>query len=414
MRTTSLCLLAGVALCSVAHAQRLASYDQGGALVGGVIAELQPPTPLLPAPLPPLVVYPTAPALPALPGPVAVAPGDSTFDNAVGLHWYTNGAIMAAMPTPTFAPLAPAPAPFPIPAAVLGAIGGGPVTGIALNPIGVGPLGPIMYLTGAPGIVIGVAPVPGMPVLVPAFPVPFLAGPITGLEWDGATGTLYACDAAGICYNFLPGGAPVAPPIVPPIGLPAPAGDVAIDKTLRPNPAGLRPLYVVAGPMVLDVNDPLPMPFASGLAAPQGLAFLDHPAANPPIGTCICPGTTFPTQFTRSVMSMGNAGFGIGMGGMPPGWPVLFVFDVAVFNPAFPWINTVGCGLGILLGSPSIVTFGGVADGLGNAMLPLPLVPPVFALGTGPFYNQNATLCPTDPALGLVITPMQTIYAAGF
>lgn len=409
MRTTSLCLVLGATLCTAAHAQRLAAYDQFGALVGGVIAELQPPTPILPGPIPPIAVYPTVPALPVLPVPVAAMPGDSTFDNRSGLHWFTNGAILAAMPTPTFPPAAPVPPPFPIPAAVLAAIGGGPVTGIAISPPGPA-AGPVMFLTGAAGIVIGCVAVPGMPVLVAPFAVPFLTGPITGLEWDGATGgSLWACDAAGVCYNFAIGGGPLAAPVAPAIPLPAPAGDVAIDKTLRLNGAGLRPLYVVSAGIVIDVNDPAPVVFPSGLGLSTGLAFLAHPAANPPVGTCLCPGTTFPTRFTTGPMAIGNPAWGIGVGGMPPGWPVLFVFDFA-FLPGFPVINTVGCGLGL---TALPVVFGAAADPMGNAVLPLALVPPLLPLGAGPFYNQNFTLCPTDPALGLVLTPTQSVYVSG-
>lgn len=409
MRSTFPYLLAFVSLIGAAQAQRLAAYDQFGAVVGGVITELQPPVPMLPVPNPPLLMYPTLPALPPLPGPAVAAPGDSSFDNFTGLHWFTNGAIVAAMPTPTFPPLVPPPAPMPIPPAVLAAIGGGPVTGLAYSPLGVA-IGPILYLCGAPGIVIGVAAIPGMPVVVPPFAPPFLAGPISGLEWDGGTGSLWSCDIAGVCYNFMPGGAPLGPPVPPPIALPAPAGDVAIDKTLRANAVGLRPLFVVSGPIVVDVNDPAPIVFPSGLAFPTGLAFLDHPAANPPIGTCICPGTTFPTQFTTGPMAIGNAAWGIGVGGMPPGWPVLFVFDFA-FLPGFPLINGVGCGLG-LTALPIVI--GGAADPFGNAVLTLSLTPPVLPLGAGPFYNQNITLCPADPVLGLVLTPTQSVYVSAF
>lgn len=408
MRTTSLsCLLSAAFVCT-AEAQRLAAYDPVATMPGGAISEIQPPTPMLPGPVPPIGVYPTVPALPPVIGPAIALPGDSGFDNLAGLHWYTNGLIIAAMPTPTFPPAIPVPAPFPVTPPVLAAIGGGPVTGLAYSSLGV-VAGPILYLCGAPGIVIGVAAVPAMPVVVPPFPIPFLAGAATGLEWDGATGSLWACDAAGTCYNFMPGGAPLGPPVFPPIALPAPAGDVAIDKTLRVNGAGFRPLYVVAGPMMLDVLDPVVMPFPHGLAMPQGLAFMDHPAANPPVGTCLCPTTTYPTIFTTSPMAIGNPAWGLGVGGMPPGWPVLFVFDFA-FLPGFPLINGVGCGLG-LTGAPIIM--GVAADAFGNAVLSLSLTPPILPLGAGPFYNQNFTLCATDPVLGLVLTPTRSVYVSG-
>jgi len=407
MRTTCFAFLSLASLLGTAHAQRLAAYDQFGALVP-TFSEMQPPVPILPAAIPPVAVYPAVPALPPAPGPALLPPGDSTFDNLVGLHWFTNGAVLAAMPTPTFPPGGPVPAPIPIPPGVLAAIGGGPVTGIAISPLG--PVaGPIMFLTGAAGIVVGCVAVPGLPVMVAPFPVPFLTGPITGLEWDGGTGSLWACDAAGVCYNFAIGGGPLAAPVPPPFALPAPAGDVAIDKTMRLNAFGARPLYVVAGPGVVEVTDPFAVPFPNGLALPQGLAFLDHPAANPPVGACLCPTTTFPKPFTTGPMSVGAA-WGIGVGGLPPGWPVLFAFDFA-FLPGFPLINAVGCGLG-LTALPIVI--GGIADPAGNAVLTLALVPPTLPLGAGPFYNQNFTLCPADTVLGLVLTPTQVVHVDAF
>ncbi|MEO6597718.1 MAG: hypothetical protein ABIP94_23480 [Planctomycetota bacterium] len=403
MRSTIPCLLAGFALTTAITAQRLATYSPMGAGIG----ELQPPTAILPGPGLLVAGYPTAVVLPVVPPapPFFVMNGDSTFNNVTGVHWMTNGLIMASQPTPTFPPLAPFLAPFPIPPAVLAAIGGGPVTGIALNPV-VG----IMFLCGQAGPVIGVAPVPGMPVLVPPFPIPFPTGPITGLEWDGLTGTLWAVDAPGVCYNFFPAGAPVGPPIIPAFVAAAPAGDIAIDKSSFVNAAGLRPLYVVAGPMVFDVNAAPPMPFPAGPPMPQGLAYIDHPASSPPIGTCLCPGTGYPTQSTSSVMSTGNGAFALSNGGFPPGWSVIFFFDTVTSAPLFVPFAPSGCPLGLIPGSPTLIPLLAVANAAGTATLPLPLL---FPIGAGPLYNQNLTFCPTDPT-GFILSPMRVIFPGGF
>src|SRR5262245_49513081 len=141
MRPLPSILFAGVLLTAVLPCQRLAAYMPGP----GFFAH-QPPAAILPVPVPPLLGSPAVPALPALPPPA----GDSTFDNLTGLHWHTNGAVLAAQPTPTFPPVAPPVPAFPIPPAVLAAIGGGPVTGIAIAPAA-----GILYLTGAPGLVVG-------------------------------------------------------------------------------------------------------------------------------------------------------------------------------------------------------------------------------------------------------------------
>jgi hypothetical protein len=400
MRHLPTSLLAALALCGAVQAQRLIAYDPAG----GVLGECQPANVLLPAPIPPMPIYPQVPPLPVLP-PFA---GDSTFNNTVGYTWVTNGAILAAQPTPMFPPLGPIPPAMPIPAAVLAAIGGGPVTGIAIDSVA-----GIMYLTGAPGVTIGVAPVAGMPVVVPPFPLPFLVvmPPITGLEWDSVAGNLILCDAGGTTYTVFPGGAPAAPPM-PPLGpVPMPVTDVALDRTMALNAFGMRPLYgLSAGGVYADLRDPaaLIQPSLPG----QGLAFMNHPATNMPGATCICPGTTYPAPgpSTTSPMTNLNAAWGVTMTGLPPGFPVIFGFDILGFLPGFPLINGVGCGLGLTLG-PSTLLFAGVADPFGVATYPVPLVPPAFLLGTGPFFNQNATFCTTDPVLGLVLSPVQTLYS---
>lgn len=397
MLRPSIVILSALALTSALSAQRLASYSAAVATV----AEMQPPTPILPGPVPIIGMYPQVPAMPLIAAPA----GDSTFDNRAGYHWFTNGALMVAQPTPTFPAMVPPPPPFPIPLPVLAAIGGGPVTGIALDVAA-----NIMYMTGVAGIVIGCVPVAGMPVVVPAFPLMFPTGPISGLEFDAMTGTLIACDLPGTCYTFFPGtGLPAALPIVPPALLPGPAADVALDRTLRLNAFGFRPLYLAAGPAILDVREPIPTFFPGGPAPMVGLAFLNHPASNPPVGTCMCPTTTYPTQATAGPMTTGSP-WGLGVGGLPFGWPVLFAFDFA-FLPGFPMVNGVGCGLGL---TALPVVMAAAADPAGNATLPLPLVPPNLPLGAGPFYNQNFTLCATDPVLGLVLTPTRSVYVCSF
>lgn len=399
MHHFQLSLLAGLVLCGAVHAQRLIAYDPAAGLLG----ECQPANVLLPFPVPPLPIYPQVPLLPPLP-PFA---GDSTFNNTVGFTWVTNGMIMAAQPTPMFPPLGPLPAPFPIPPAILGAIGG-VATGIAIDSVA-----GIMYLTGPPGITIGCAPLPGMPVIVPPFPLPFplLMPPITGLEWDSAAGNLIHCDAGGVTYTTFPGGLPGAPPFPPLLVGPLPVTDVALDRTMALNAFGLRSLYALSAAGVYsDVRNPLAL-IQPGLPG-QGLAWMNHPASNMPGATCICPGTGYPAPgpSTTSAMTNLNAAWGVTMTGLPPGFPVIFGFDILGFLPGFPLINGVGCGLGLTLG-PSTLLFAGVSNAVGVATYPVPLVPPAFVLGTGPFFNQNATFCTTDPVLGMVLSPVQTVWS---
>ena len=401
MRSLLLAATAATTFACAAHAQRLAVYDP----TVGMIAECQPASLLLPGPVPPIGMYPQVPPLP----PMAPPAGDSTFDNTLGHHWVTNGVLLAAQPTPEFPPLGPLPPPVPIPPAALAAIGG-MATGIAVDSVA-----GVMFFIGPGGVCLGLT----VPVLAPAvppfaMPFPIAAPPITGLDWDSGPGTLSAGEAGGCPTTFPPGGPPAAPPLPPPVPLGPMATDVAIDRTLGLNAFGLRSLYVLAGPAYFDVNDPAPIPQPAGPPMGQGLSFLNHPASNLPGATCTCPGTIYPavSPTTNSVMSFGNAGFGVSVAGLPPGFPVIFGFDVAGFLPFFPVINPpVGCGLGLTL-SGSTLFFIGLANPLGVATFGVPMTPPSFPLGTGPIYNQNAVPCPADPFFGLVLTPMQALWSA--
>jgi hypothetical protein len=400
-----LLLLLPASLAGHVGAQRLAVYDPP-ATGGPGFLELTAPTPLMPPGSPPVVIYPGAPILPP-PPPALAPPGDSSFNGITGLNWYTNGMFVASTPTPDFPPAAPPMPPAPVPPAVLAMLGG-PVTGLAIAPAGL--VGGILWLVSGPGIVVGVAPVPAMPVVVPPFPIPFaLMGPVSGLDWDAMTGTLLAVDILGFIYPFappgVPTGPPIGPPVLPPMGI---VNDVAIDKSGNLNPVAVRGLYIVAGPMVYDATTFVPPPLPAGTPMATGLAFVPHPAAIPPMGVCPC--ATFPGYgtFTTGPMTAGNLGFGLGIAGIPPGQIALFALDFA-FNPLFPLFNGVGCGLGMIFGSPTLVSSVLFATPAGTVTFPLPLVVPP---GFGPIYYQAGTLCPADP-VGLVITPMLELHACG-
>lgn len=407
MRCLPHVMVSVLACASFAAAQRLAVYDPVGTGGPGFL-ELTQPTLLVPPGSPPVLIYPEAPVLPP-PPPANVTPGDSTFDGISGNHWYTNGLLVTGMPTPAFPPIAVPPAVFPIPAAALGLLGG-PATGMALDPRGVG-AGPILWLVSAPGRVVGIRPVAPFPVVAGPFPIPALLAPtVSGLEWDALSGQLIATDVAGNVYFFFPGGFPGWPMLPAPVGLPGVAADVAIDKTGMRNRWGARSVFLVFGPVVADMSAPGPVkPVCptGGSPNPMGLAFLPHPAAWPVMGVCPCP--NFPlAQSVSGPMSAGNGGFAITMSGLPPNQIALFAFDY-VYNPAFPLINGVGCGFGMVLGSPTLSS-GAIfsnAAGVATYLLPL-LVPP----GTGPVFYQGGTLCPADPA-GVVITPMYQLAACG-
>ncbi|MGE3172747.1 MAG: hypothetical protein AB7O97_08975 [Planctomycetota bacterium] len=399
MRTSlPVATLAALSFAAAAPAQHLVVYDP---IPGtGMMHELQPPSPLLPAPIPPTIAYPIVPLLPAA-GPAVAPPGDATYDGLANAIWFTDGALLASMPSPSFPLAGPAIPPFPIAPPVLAALGG-PVTGIAIDPIA-----GILWVTSFPGVVAGIAPVPGTPIVVPPFPLAFPTGPISGLEWDGLTGTLLACDIVGLVYPFVPGGFPAGPPIGPSPVVPPPVGDVAIDKTGALNAAGVRSIYICGGPAVDDLTLP-PLPLPTPTPFPTGLAFLPLPANNMPGGTCPCAGVA-PAFSVAAPMVAGNPGFGLTIGGLPPGTPALMAYDAA-FNPLFPLINVTGCGLGLLPGTVTLVSFFTLAGPGGVAVWPLPLtfLPP----GLGPVYAQGLIPCTADPA-GFTLTTTQQVSVCG-
>jgi hypothetical protein len=379
-------------------AQHLVCYDPapGGT---GTMTEVQLPSIMVFGPVPPAPIYPIALPLPPF-GVALVPPGDATYNGLTNQIWYCNGNILASMPSPSFPLAGPAIPPFVIAPAVLAAIGGA-VTGIALNPIA-----NVMFLCGPAGLILGVTPVPGTPVVVPPFGLAFPTGPLTGLDYDSITGTLLAVDAPGMVYQFALGGFPVAPPVGPMI-LPGIAGDVAIDKTAMPNAAGVRGIYVIAGPLAIDVTFAAALPMPTATAFPTGLAFLPRPAKNQPT-SCNC-GAFIPRWSVRAPMASGQGGFGLLLGNAPPFTPTLMAFD-NIYNPALPVINFSGCGLGLFLGSPTIQTFFAFTDGLGNAGwgLPLNFLPP----GIGPVYAQAFWTCAADPT-GFALTEVQQIVVTG-
>ncbi|MCA8948766.1 MAG: hypothetical protein KDE27_04645 [Planctomycetes bacterium] len=382
--------------CAAVDAQRLVAFDP----LPATFFEVQPGGPFGP-PSPPLAIYPTVPALP--PGPVgAVPPGDSTFDNVAGINFFSNGVMVASSPTVNYPPAGPLLPAIPIGPGLM-ALLGGPVTGMAIDPFA-----GTLWLASAVGMCVGVAPLPGLPILVPAFPLAPGAAPITGLEWDGITGTLLALDIAGVVWPALPGGAPAGPaivPVMPPPGVPT---DVAIDKTGLLNGVGMRPLYVEVGGVTYDMTLPGAVVFPHGGGPTTlGLAFEPMPAESGPFGGCAC-GGLLPTVGATGPMTSGNLGYGLTVTGVMPLAPVVFGLDF-VFTPAFPLLNATGCGVGLVLGSPTLITALLFAGPAGTATFPLALaVPPGF----GPIFSQAFALCPADPA-GFVVAEMQQTIACG-
>ncbi len=385
----------GIGVC--AAAQNVLVYAGGP----GLCAEANSISPLFPFPGPLQNIFPTIPAIgPPVPGPFTN--GAVAVEATNGRVFYSNGALIAAMPNPGFVtPGVPAAVAFP-PAPVPAFPPGTPpfVTGMAVDAVA----GILWTTNGLFLQATGLLP-PFLP-LGPPIPVPgFMPIPVTGLEWDSITGALWAVSGPGVVFAFTPAGAFVAGPFPPPLGIPGPATGVTIDKTGLAAPGfAARSLYVLAGGVVFDYTTLIALP-VFGLG--EGLAFNARPQIWLPPG-CACGPLFTPTLAPLAPTTTGVPFTGVDWNGLPPFSPVVVVVDI-VFNPAMPLINGVGCPLGMVLGSPTLFLFVGGANGAGTFSLPFGLVglPPGLTL-----FAQYAAPCAADP-VGLVLSPvMQTIVAA--
>ena len=247
------------------------------------------------------------------------------------------------------------------------------------------------------------------PLAVPPFPTPFPAAPLSGIDWDPLSGSLWATDLAGMVHNFLPGGAPgpIAPlpfPVAPGPCWAGPPGllRVACDKG---SPFGPGHLYLSDGFVVSSIlpgGAPAPPTFAFPgpggapcfpTAVPSvGIAYaahaigygagLDPDGLAAPVmaatGSTASPSPTF--TFTLASAVPGGVGLLVMNGGV--GCPALPLFGVPVYvSPLLP-----------------LITFPPVAvSAVGTAALPAPLpagLPPGLTL-----FAQWFVVKPAGPSL---------------
>lgn len=387
-----------VALCAAPTCAQTAHV----AFFGGPVADV---------PLPNAACGPTAPQLPGYgypPQPLVAPPpaGAYAFDHMTNLMYVSEGGTIEIFPHPlyaaTAAPFPPGPAPLP-PMPCFGA-GGiafpfGPITGMAMV---VGPVAPIP--AGLPGVLMvtdgfciaGLTPFPPYAVVIPPAPAmaaTFAAGPLTGLEWDSMTGTLWGCDAAGFSYPLLIGGglagAPVPPP-APPLG---PIGGNVFDRSV----AG-GALYNTDGVFlypVVPAGPPIPLPPGTGVVGPViGATYVAEPVTLG--GACGCATPGAPTAFTDTTTA-GLTGIPItvGMTGGPPGAPAWLAIDFACAGP-----TTFGVCSWWLPLAPAFLFGPFPLDATGAVGVPFAPLPPL--VGTT-FYAQFAYACPLSP-VGLGFT----------
>jgi hypothetical protein len=352
-----------------------------------VYAETTAPGPYYPGPNVPR--FSVIEAMPIAPAMVPFM-GDLTMDNATGVIYHSNGTTVTATNHPAYAALAPAfgPTAFPI----------GPVTGIAIDSAA-----GILWCTDGT-VCYGVAPLPGLPLLVLPFPVvgpvPVVAPPLFGLDWDPITASLWAIDAIGNVYNFLPspfGAVPVGPqptfPFMP--MLPPPP----VDLVLHRNPRGIVGIHVQGVGMSMNILSGVLTPTVAFIppGSEDGIAFHAYPDTLP-VPTCMfCPGLPPATAGTTGPMSIGNTTFAFTLSGLPAGAACLFGADLVALLP--PATIPSGCQLYLSPTSPSLLVLAAAANPLGVASIPVNLAAfPPASLGLTAFI-QWAYVCPISGAL---------------
>jgi hypothetical protein len=321
--------------------------------------------------------FPASVPLPATGFPL----GDLTMNNATGVVFHTNGPLIGTQNHPQYPAIGPTFPPFAGPA------GMGALTGIAIDSAA----GILWCTDGA--TCVGVAPVPGTPVIVPAFPLAplgLLAPPVTGLDWDPVTGSLWAVTSGGAVYNFMPGPVALAPVMFP---LPAIAGIPIVDIVIDRHPGAFPGIYVQAFGLIANyatgVISPTPPPLTPGIE--DGIAYHSYPDILP--SGCNCGSAV--TVGTLGPATIGNFSFGFNVTGVPPFSSCILGIDVV---SVLPPTSVFGCSLYLNPASSSLLLQTFTADGSGVATFPVPLTVPAGLLGFTAFA-QWAYPCAASLAL---------------
>ena len=303
-------------------------------------------------------LYPNGPLVAAFPalggpcpglGPVVPPLGDVADDPIGDLVFVSDGLVIAGY-------------------TALGMFLGSYPSPVMLTGMGYDALAGLLWVTDGfayaalpPPLACMVAPPP--PVIGP-FPVPFGVGlfgaPINDIDWDASTGSLWACDGAGVVGNFLPGPVPLPGPfgwfpVVPGACLPLVPGldGIVVDATMP----GAGVFYVTDG---MSVAHMLP---GGALAAPSfhtpiscfplglptaGLAFAGRQIT---FGMGADSSGIFPAPTIGSVGQSytGNPAYGITLGGTVPGGTGFLLYSFGALCPA-PMVY--GGALPIYLGPP--------------------------------------------------------------
>ncbi|MSR60819.1 MAG: hypothetical protein EXS08_00035 [Planctomycetes bacterium] len=364
MMRSHLPIIAAVLLAPASAAQTLYTFD--GALT---VTELSGP-PVGPCAYPNGPVNSIFPAVGVLcPGPAPFLPplGDIAVNVATDTIYVTNGAVISSY-TRFGVHLGTA-----IP----------PVPGLTGMAVGAG----VLWIT--TGVLYGAVPLGAgcplipLPFVIGPFPVPIgpiFAGPIGDLDFEAASGSLIACDAAGLVGSFMPGPVPVLGPYgvwpTAPAGCVGPAGvGIAFDKALP----GTGTVFVCDGVLISrQVPGGLPAPPTFYFPAPG--ACIPIPGALPKAGLAYAgrqitygfgldnSGLPAPLIDAVGQSFLGNGAYAITLTGSVPGSTAFLRYS---FLPACPTPFVLGVPL--YLGVPRFPLATVIVGAGGTALVPAPI-----------------------------------------
>ncbi|MAG58187.1 MAG: hypothetical protein CMJ83_18020 [Planctomycetes bacterium] len=352
-------------------------------------------------------------AYPIPPFPAFGPGGGLAFDHRTNLMYNCGGVTIEIFPHPLYPPAIPFPAgPFPVPPIPCPGpvIGGamGPVTGMCMGTapvLGPAPPGGVLWVTDGLCIA-GLTALPPYAVVLPPFPVLGIGGPLTGLDFDSATGLIMGVDVAGVTYSILPGGAFAAPPIPPAFPPIAPVvGNIVDENNGR--------MYITDGffvyPILPALAGPIPVGAAPGPVGfpAYGATYLAEPLLLP--SACGCTGNT--PLISTSTTAAGGSGIplAVNLSSAQPGSFAYLGVDVLCAAPPFAFAPACFWRLPL----PPLLLLGPFpTNAVGAASFPVGPLPPLAGVPGAVLYAQWAIGCAAAP-VGAELTDAMHIALSG-
>ena len=409
---TTFKILALALILAASTQAQVAWVDDG--LTPGAVFDTYLPSAAYPVGAPsPIGPFPNPAAGALLP---ATFPGGGVAIDEFGPFIYTTDGFgitmdLHAQYLPFTPVLPPPPGPFPAPALLTG----GPITGMAFDAA----TGTLWMCD--PGSYGPFTPVPPFLPLGPAIPfAPPTGAALTGIDIEAATGSLWLCDAGGAVFNLTPGGLPIGPQpvvVVPSVtGGPFMAGICVNDSN---GPGSFPPPFcspqlpgfhicLTDGVMVYDALPgglgPIPLPGAVALMpAARGMAYSNDFQIT--FGSVGCGSTgVIPLPGTAMPNFNGPGAFtALRLTGAPPATSVFCLADLCPLPGGALLASGESLWINPLSATYSLLP--ALTDAAGDAALPVSYVP----VPPGIQFSFQWAIPDSSKPLGFCLTDLVTL-----